>query len=710
MKCAALLLALCGSFASAAPPESELSIESSRPETVTGGDALVRWSAPARSDATVWLGERNVTSAFQPVSGSSDLLARLTGLAPGTQLLAVRANGKVRTTLSIENHPTSGPVFSGPRHETFICETLANDLGAALDRDCNAGVRITYYYKSTAAPPATGYDAMVASFSSRPGSLDAGFKALDPAGPIPADVARIDDAGCAVDYIVRREVGTINRAVYDIQFLHSPGQPLPSPWHREGCGWNGRLVYLFGGGRGAGYHQGVLGPVGRTQEPLLSLRFAIATSTLNVWETNGDDRVSAETLSLVKEHFTEQYGRPVHTIGWGSSGGGLQQYLIAQNYPGLLDGIIPSLSFPDWTTSALAITDCALLAGFFDRSAPAWSEEQKTAVSGFATWRTCIGWRRDWALADAREYCDRAVPRELVYDPVANPRGLRCDYYSNLKNVLGVDPRSGWVRRPLDNVGVQYGLAAFNAGTISTAQFLALNEGVGGFDRDGRITGRRTEADPEALRIAYQRGVVLTGGGGLSETPIIDWRQYSDDLADVHDSVRSFVTRARMIAAQGTAGNQTILIDPRPDPFPPDTRFIERQRELLTIMDDWLTRIASDDTASDRLAKIVRHRPSSLTEGCWATNGERLTEHLSSAEGRCHRLYPRYADPRIVAGGSLAGDVLKCALKPVEPTDYSHPLNAGELARLSAIFPNGVCDFGRPGIGQEITTVTWQQF
>ncbi len=60
--------------------------------------------------------------------------------------------------------------------------------------------------------------------------------------------------GKTVPYIVRREMGTINRAVYSIAFLHEPGTPLPSPW--AAGTWNGRLVYTFGGGVAAGYHQG----------------------------------------------------------------------------------------------------------------------------------------------------------------------------------------------------------------------------------------------------------------------------------------------------------------------------------------------------------------------------------------------------------------------------------------------------------------------
>ena len=50
---------------------------------------------------------------------------------------------------------------------------------------------------------------------------------------------------------------------------------------------------------------------------------------------------SAETMAMVKEHFIKSLRRSVHTIGWGSSGGSMQQHLMTQNYPGLLDGIIP---------------------------------------------------------------------------------------------------------------------------------------------------------------------------------------------------------------------------------------------------------------------------------------------------------------------------------------------------------------------------------
>src|SRR5262249_16709965 len=152
------------------------------------------------------------------------------------------------------NHPLTGPVFSGPHQQPFICQTETNGLGAPLDANCSAKSVVQYYYKSTepAAEPS-----LQAEINATPGSLSPGFKSYDPFGPRPAHVVQIVTAdGRTLDYVVRRELGTINRGVYDIQFLHQPGQPLPTPRTRPTPGWNGRLLYSFGGGCGAGYRQG----------------------------------------------------------------------------------------------------------------------------------------------------------------------------------------------------------------------------------------------------------------------------------------------------------------------------------------------------------------------------------------------------------------------------------------------------------------------
>jgi hypothetical protein len=119
-------------------------------------------------------------------------------------------------------------------------------------------------------------------------------------------------------------------------------------------------------------------------------------------------------------------------------------------------------------------------------------------------------------------------------------------------------------------------------------------------------------------------------------------------------------------------------------------------------MDRWLDNIAADDAPGTRMVKIARDRPGDLQDGCVATDGERIIEHATDdGPGRCNQLYPSHNDPRIAAGAPLTDDVLKCALKPISSVDYAQPLSAAQLDRLKAIFPAGVCDYTKPGVGQQ---------
>jgi hypothetical protein len=134
----------------------------------------------------------------------------------------------------------------------------------------------------------------------------------------------------------------------------------------------------------------------------------------------------------------------------------------------------------------------------------------------------------------------------------------------------------------------------------------------------------------------------------------------------------------------------------------------ERAISLVQQMDRWLDAIAVDTAPGTRAAKLSRNKPATLGDSCWATDGEHIVEQsIYRGPGRCDQMYPAYGDPRIAAGGPLADDVLKCALKPIDPADYAYPLTADQLGRLRAIFPSGVCDYRRPGIGQGITRKTW---
>jgi hypothetical protein len=167
------------------------------------------------------------------------------------------------------------------------------------------------------------------------------------------------------------------------------------------------------------------------------------------------------------------------------------------------------------------------------------------------------------AMSSWYQRCPAVIPASLVYDPNTNPDGVRCTIQDNTVNAFGIDPESGFARRPIDNVGVQYGLKAFNDGVISFDQFTELNELAGGYDADGNLVDRRTVANAEALHIAYQTGRVNSGAGGLADVPIIDVRGYTDVNVDILDRFRSFPTRDRLLAANGHADNHVIWIADR---------------------------------------------------------------------------------------------------------------------------------------------------
>ena len=91
------------------------------------------------------------------------------------------------------------------------------------------------------------------------------------------------------------------------------------------------------------------------------------------------------------------------------------------------------------------------------------------------------------------------------------------------------------------------------------------------------------------------------------------------------------------------------------------------------------------------------------TDGCWLPAGDFAAEPQTfsrDAKTLCNRLYPSFGFPRLIAGGPLAADVLKCQLKPIDPKDYAARLTAADLARLRHIFPTGVCDWSKPGVAQ----------
>src|SRR5205823_8354324 len=99
--------------------------------------------------------------------------------------------------------------------------------------------------------------------------------------------------------------------------------------------------------------------------------------------------VQAESLVMAKEHIAKNYGSLRYTIGTGCSGGSLAEQWIANAYPGVYQGILPTCSFPDAWTAATQVADYALLENYFTNPAAwgpgvVWSPTQWAAVEGNA--------------------------------------------------------------------------------------------------------------------------------------------------------------------------------------------------------------------------------------------------------------------------------------------------------------------------------------
>jgi hypothetical protein len=430
---------------------------------------------------------------------------------------------------------------------------------------------------------------------------------------------------------------------------------------------------------------------------------------LNVNNSTTNTVLTAETAMMVKEHFINEFGPVRFTIGTGISGGSVQTHEIAQAYPGIFDGIVSS-GFVDNTTTAHNQIQCSLLDRAFKSSSVPFTHEQMNAVSGWGDWQGCQEWMNLSAVMGGvtpipqssgmifagsgigKSLCSPIIPTELIYDPVKNLRGARCTYQDNSVNVFGRDPKTGFARRPFDNIGVQYGLAAFNAGKINAEQFVQLNEFAGGYDVDGNLIKERFAADPEALRMAYVSGRI-NSGLGLASIPVIDEAWASGPKNFRNGRISMFSLRARLIASNGDANNQVIVAA---------ASILAGGATLIKPMDAWLENLANDPTPMSR-QKIVHDKPSDLTDGCYKPDGTKINEpaDYANTNSACNQLYPTYTTPGIASGEPLADDILKCQLKPLAPADYAQALTPDQVKRLKVVFPGGVCDYNRPGVGQQ---------
>jgi hypothetical protein len=451
--------------------------------------------------------------------------------------------------------------------------------------------------------------------------------------------------------------------------------------------------------------------------------FALACGSLNAFGTTTDDVVSAETAYKVKERFIKQFGPPLYTSGIGTSGGSMQQQLIANAYPGILDGIIPNRQYADAMTFNLPQFDCELLVNVFKDTM--YTREQMEAVAG-NYWGYCVSNAARYPNQRAQN-CDAAVLAMIMATPTIKSEDVRCTFQDDLKQVFGTDPVTGFGLSPWDNVGVQEGLVALNDGVITFDQFLDINRRIGGHNIDGAITPNRQVGNPQALQAAYETGRMNLMTGGMPMVPYLnirtyteaDWNSRGDANVDVHDTFHSLIIEARANKYLGPNNSVVNLyaasgIMNGAGPGTPQTTM---NLYAAQKMDEWLTALMLDTSSRPAAVKLAAAKPADLVDSCWTAGGRPWFENAMTRGAvervtdfaRCNEIFESYTNARVAAGGPIATDVLKCQLKPVSAADYRVAPTAAQLEALRQVFPEGVCDWSKPSVGMT-AMVPWTYF
>ena len=689
-------IALCSSVGSSAV--LDIATLSTHADRVSGGDVLVQITSDASGAGTVTLNGVDVTSAFHPGTAANTVVGLLTGLNLGRNTLA--AGGK---SLVITNYSIKGPIVSGPYVQPFICQTQTfqlpdgTTLGTPTDVDCSAPTKIIYLYK-----PVTG-TALIP---------------LPSTSSLPADVAStVTLDGVTVPFVVRLETGTMDRGIYQNAVLHDPtSDPAPTPFTPP-KGWNKRLLAQHGSGCPGGWYiqgpaQGVNILTG-TNLTRLGEGWGIFINTLQHPANSCNATVAGEATMMGKEHFIETFGVPMYTLSTGGSGGAITSEGVGDAFPGLFDGILISAAFPDTLAIPMSGADGHLLAHYFTVTNPSgFTLDQQVAVSGYKGQQAWYDAANQSGRIDpvpgrvdipgySSAVWSAAVPVALRYDPVTNRGGARPTMFDWVRNIYGRDPVTGFGLRPYDNVGVQYGLAALNSGAITPTQFLDLNQGIGGVDQDYNYVASRAVGDAGAIKRAYQGGLSMGGSGGLNNIPVFDMGSYND-TSGYHYQWYRFAIRERLREANGDVGNHVMW---RGASVP--------QPKAWALLNMWVLAVKQDHSSLTDHQKVILHRPSVLVDGCWPSTSQFVAEPqtLSSAPNTtCNTVYPSWTNPRFVAGGPIQANRYKCQLKPINLADYAVTFQQpAETARLNSIFPNGVCDYSKPGVNQT-GVVPWPSF
>ncbi|MDZ7673793.1 MAG: DUF6351 family protein [Acidimicrobiales bacterium] len=474
------------------------------------------------------------------------------------------------------------------------------------------------------------------------------LRALPPdATELPGDIAHLDvDELVGVDemelggadeipYLIRFERGTLpeNRFLYSIAMLVPWDEVAGAPGaagDRSEDHWNGRLLFSFGGGVGVGHSQGELSTGAATVDEAMRLGHAVLYTSGTRTSTHYDLLVGGRTAVEAKALVAARHGEPRYTVGIGGSGGGIQQYVYAQNHPELLDALIPQYSYPDMTTQTIHIGDCELLEHYMDvtdAANPRWADwderevlEGLNSIEGFTSgWQErtgstgsseCIeGWRGSTPMAMNPTFgfspgMDDVIPLYLgeilaTLSTTGHPpdfpdlgRLLRTHedpeqwvewtHWDDAREAYGTDPDTGLAAVPWDNVGVQYGLRAVADGTLTPDEFLDLNARVGSWNEP-------EEAVLESCALAGAIGgdELATIGGliGMCEGDDPDWHS-SRQMTVSDDPLQPAPRRSAHIDAIRGAFDSGLVFDgtmPRDVPIIDARHYLEHELDMHNV-------------------------------------------------------------------------------------------------------------------------------
>ncbi|SFD11049.1 DUF6351 family protein [Pseudoalteromonas denitrificans] len=540
----------------------------------------------------------------------------------------------------------------------------------------------------------------------------------------------------STDLLLRIEQGTINRYIYAIVMPVERNELKNRLLHSK---WNKRLIYQFAGGVGIGFRQGKLNPMKliSRRTPQLRKGYAVITSTANKTSFSYNMLQAEDTALRVKRQFISLYGKPLYTLGVGGSGGGLAQYILAQNSSELLDGALPLYSYPDMISQTLYALDCDLLNSYytFKSSLESWdSPEKKQAIEGFnnsniehkswfyypfnqlarakkvyipKNYSECI--HGYFGLSSLINNPDQGFIKK-IFSPEVKQKA-HWSYWQDLTNILGID-NNGFANSVWDNQGVQYGLTALQQGTISPKEFIHLNYHIGGWKPQQEMRqeqllflpftkipiwmtqwsthniypadkgpAKRTKASTKAIENAYRYGQIFIG---FNDVPTIDIHHYLEPELDMHHISTSFATRLRILSQAKNLNNHKIWIA-HPDHTPLEQAFLA--------MDEWLLKgnskqlkMKTSDRCFDKNGKVI-------AQGDQVWNGSWNKKQL----GTCAQTYPIYTNSRIQAGGPWQGSIFKCQMMSVKKAMSSGLYGNIDMTvyqnELEQIFPDGVCDY-----------------